>query len=341
MQHRKSAKKMSGTQKQRLAGILADLLSNGFSLKESLQFVAKADLFSEELVAIFQRNLISGKPLYRSFAQCGYTSQQITQVQLADMHGDLAATLRSMEKQIALMEKQKQNLVKAATYPGLLLLFLVGIFFAMRQILLPQLLASGLLEERHPGVIFLQGFPLILLGILGIFGGSYAFFRFRFRKRTYLARAVFWGELPVVRKFYRPYLSGYFALEWGKLFQEGLELQQVIYCMKKAKGKSVMRELALRMEKSMAKGQPLTEELEKYPFFTKEFTKIVQQGEAKGRLGRELLLYSELTWQYFFQQVEKMLTWIQPVIFLFVAVLIIMIYAALLLPIYSNIEGVL
>lgn len=102
-----------------------------------------------------------------------------------------------------------------------------------------------------------------------------------------------------------------------------------------------MKELALKMEMGMREGQPLVEQLEDYSFFTKEFTIIVHQGEAKGKLGAELLLYSELIWGRFFSKLERLMTWIQPLIFLLVAVLIVTIYAAILLPIYGNMEGVL
>lgn len=334
------AKKITFTEKRKFIEVLSDLLDNGFSLRESFDFMRKADLFPKEMLAVFRRNFTAGRPIYQSFAKCGYSSQQISQVQLAETHGNLSATLRGISKQMKLMDKQKKNLRKAVTYPCLLLIFLAGMLAAMRQFLLPQLLTSGMLDPEHIGVRLIRDLPVFLTGFCLALFFLFLMFRLYFRKKSSLARAVFLGSMPIIRRFYQPYLSGYFALEWGKLLQEGMELKQVIHCMKKAKGRHLMHELALQIEENMRRGRPFVKELGKYPFFTREFTKIVQQGEAKGKLGTELLLYSELIWQRFFYQLEQAMTWIQPVIFLIVALLIVLIYAAMLLPIYGNMEGI-
>lgn len=333
------SKKLTPQEKQKFVSLLADLLENGFSLNESLNFICKTDSFSPILLSIFQTNLKKGGALYRSFSRSGFTTQQTVQIQFAGVHGNLASTLRSMAKQIQLMEKQKQNFRKIITYPGLLLLFLTGIFLAMRQILLPQLLDGDMVDPRNIGIRILRNFPILLGAVCLAILLLVLILKIFFSKKSSLNQAVFLGKCPLIRNFYRPYVSAYFALEWGKLFQEGLELRHVLFCMKKTRKKTLMRELATEMEQSMKKGRLFDFELGNYAFFTREFVTIIRQGEAKGKLGRELLLYSELTWQRFFMQMEKMMTWIQPLVFLFVAALIILIYAAMLLPIYGNMEG--
>ena len=73
---------------------------------------------------------------------------------------------------------------------------------------------------------------------------------------------------------------------------------------------------------------------------TPEFSLIVFQGEMRGKLGEELFVYSQLLTDRLFQQIEKKIQWIQPVILL-VALLIVGVYAAMFLPIYGNIQGVI
>lgn len=48
------------------------------------------------------------------------------------------------------------------------------------------------------------------------------------------------------------------------------------------------------------------------------------------------MVFSEESWALFFERVERAMQLIQPIVFLLVALLIILIYAAMLLPIYSN-----
>ncbi|HEK9645328.1 TPA: type II secretion system F family protein, partial [Streptococcus equi subsp. equi] len=58
------------------------------------------------------------------------------------------------------------------------------------------------------------------------------------------------------------------------------------------------------------------------------------------KLGQELDIYSQESWETFFSQLNRATQWIQPIIFLVVAVVIVMIYAAILLPIYQQMGDV-
>lgn len=101
-----------------------------------------------------------------------------------------------------------------------------------------------------------------------------------------------------------------------------------------------MKELAASLQEKLVQGQSLAHQLRDYPFLTKEFSQIVQQGEVRGNLGKELLTYSQLVWQRFFARLEFLCSWLQPVVFLFVALLIVSIYVAMLLPLSSGLEGI-
>ena len=47
-------------------------------------------------------------------------------------------------------------------------------------------------------------------------------------------------------------------------------------------------------------------------------------------------MYSHLTRTAFFQRMEKILNWIQPIVFLLIAGLIVSLYAAMFLPLYDS-----
>lgn len=225
--------KMTHEQKQKFVGVLADLLENGFSFKECFHFMSRASLFSQQILSMFQKRLVAGYPISQSFEKCGYTSQQVTQIRLAEIHGNLSATLKKMEEQMILVHNQKKNLQKAITYPSLLLVFLLGILVAMRQIILPQLLAGGLIDTSHLGISFLMKFPVFLVFFLLTIMVTMISLKLFFRRKSQLEKSLVLGKLPLIKTLYCSYISGYFALEWGKLFQEGLELKEIIFCMKK------------------------------------------------------------------------------------------------------------
>lgn len=74
------------------------------------------------------------------------------------------------------------------------------------------------------------------------------------------------------------------------------------------------------------------------PFFKKELALIIEYGEVKSKLGDELELYAEKTWEEFFLRINRAMNLIQPLVFVFVALVIVLLYAAMLLPIYQNME---
>ncbi len=160
-------------------------------------------------------------------------------------------------------------------------------------------------------------------------------------KNGYDSTREWFSNKPLIGSLFSLYQSSYIALEFGKLFYEGLELRQIIFCLKETKQGSLIQLLAFRLTKGLESGISLAQQFETYSFLTAEFSQIVLQGEAKGNLGKELLFYSKLARQHFFQKVNRGLSWIQPVLFLGIASLILLIYAAILLPVYGNIEEVL
>ncbi|WP_368250599.1 competence type IV pilus assembly protein ComGB [Enterococcus sp. 2201sp1_2201st1_B8_2201SCRN_220225] len=315
---------------------LASLLANGFRLSEALEVMIRSGHFANESLLAFREALSRGETLVTCFTYLELSPQEISAIQLAQHHGDLSGTLGNIAEQIKLVNKQKQELMKTLAYPFLLILFVLSLLFGLRQFLLPQLLASGMMPTGHWGVIFLQQSPVILgsavLFLLSLIGLCLL----KLQGQDSLSRSCFWSRLPVIGGLYRLFITSYFSLEWGKLFKEGLELQQIITSMQTTDSRSLMFAMSVELHQGLSEGKPLSEQLSYYPFLTPEFAQIVFQGESKGRLGAELVLYSQLSRERFFIRVEKLVHLIQPVVFLLVAFLIVSLYAAMFLPLYDS-----
>lgn len=330
------------TRKQRIdfVHLLGDLLENGFSLQQSFDFFLNANLFVPAVLANVQHDLHSGKSLSLSFRQLKYSDDQLLQIELAESHGDLAQTLLGIAEQMRLVQRQRENFIKAVSYPLLLLVFLIVILLGMRFFLLPQLLASGMIRAEDFSVQLIKLVPIIGLGLIIFFVLLLLGWQYWGSRRNYLDRFRYLAKIPLIGSLFSNYYSAYFALEWGKLFKQGLELHQIIECLLVVEGKSLMKELAADIKVRLAQGSTLAEELKRYPFLTKEFSRIVFQGEARGNLAKELLTYSQLIWRRFFNQLEFLCSWLQPLVFLIVALLIVSLYLTMLLPL-TNLEGIL
>lgn len=271
----------------------------------------------------------------------GFSSEKLVQVELAETHGNLIETLKGIAEQFRLVEEFRKELKKMISYPCLLLIFLLGILVALRQMVLPQLLATDMVAASHWGIVFLKTFHWYLLGAFLVGGLLLIFIQVRLTKMDVIQKYTWFSQLVFFGRMFSLYQSSYIALELGKLFYEGLELRQIIYCLKETRQGSLIQLLAFRLTKGLESGIPLAEQFQSYTFFTEDFSQIILQGEAKGQLGKELLFYSSLTRRHFFQKINRILHWIQPLFFFGIAGLILLIYAAILLPVYGNIEEVL
>lgn len=335
-------RKKQMTRKQRVdfVHLLGDLLQNGFSLQQAFAFFINANLFAPSILEAVQQDLHQGKSLALSFTQLRYSNDQLLQIELAETHGDLAQTLLGIAEQMRLVQRQRENFLKAVSYPLLLLVFLIVILLGMRFFLLPQLLTSGMIRAEDFSVQLIKAVPMIGLGIILFLLLLMLSWRNWGKRHNYIVRFRFLAKIPLVGTLFSNYYSAYFALEWGKLFQQGLELNQIIECLLVIDGKSLMQELAADLKIRLAQDNTLAAELGRYPFLTKEFSRIVFQGEARGNLAKELLTYSQLVWRRFFNQLEFLVSWLQPLVFLIVALLIVSLYLTMLLPL-TNLEGIL
>lgn len=338
---KKKADRLSRKASESFLATFTILLESGFSLQESLQVMLRSGQYESSVIQAQITALSQGKGLAQAIGNLHLTASETNQLYLAETHGNLRDTLRRMVDYQVLFNKQKQLLQKTILYPALLLIFVFSALFSMRSFLLPQLLASGMIPGDHWGIRLIEGTPLILLGFLLLSIILTVLAMFVFSQKNAIAKAEFLSRLPLFGSVYRCWQTSFFALEWGKLFQQGLEINQIILCMKQTNKATLIQELAAILEQVLVQGGELTNQLERYHFLTPEFTLIVFQGEVKGRLGEELFVYSQLLSERVFQRVEKTIQWVQPVIFLFVALLIVGIYAAMFLPIYGNIQGVI
>ncbi|WYJ89705.1 competence protein ComGB [Enterococcus sp. 9E7_DIV0242] len=333
-------KELSLSKKQSAAffKLLAELIDNGFSINQSFSFMQKAKVFPQSMLDFLIDELEQGEELTHSLTALDLSAEIITQIEFAQNHGNLSGTLQGIEKHLVTIQKQRENMKKILIYPLILLVFLFSALIGMRQFLLPQLQMSGLTSTDNVGVLIVQGSPYFIGGFVLLVLLLYIGISKFLKGRTALERAIILSKVPWLRTYYIQYLSGFFALEWGKLFDQGMEIKHIVGLMGNLINESLMKELSTAIEKGLIEGVAFYQQLSTYPFFADELSLIIQQGEVKGSLGKELLIYSELCRNSFFTRIEKLIQWFQPIIFLIIAAAVVGIYAAMLLPIYGGIE---
>ena len=341
--HLKRKRVIKLTKKQQLSfiNLLSDLLKNGFTIQESLNFMRKSGTMPKKMIHFLTHLMKQGESFDRALAFLGFDSLVITQIELAQKHGNLSHTLEKICQHMVLVKKQTQNFYKIISYPFLLLIFVGVVLVGLRQFLLPQLITTNMVQKKNLGVQFIQNSPNYFIGVLLFIMILLLIIKVVLNRKKMIQKAEFLTSIPLIGSFYTNYYSSFFALEWGKLFSQGLEIKTVLQIMSKSNELSLMKEVSKVIEKQSISGLPFHEQLKEFHFFSLELATIIEQGEVKGNLGRELIIYSDLSFKQFFMKIEKVIQWIQPVIFLFIAILVVSVYAAMLLPIYGGMENFL
>ena len=294
----------------------------------------RSSLLAPAYTKEMRASLLAGENLAAMMGKLGFSDDVVTQLSLAELHGNTQGSLLKIEAYLAHLMTVKRKLWEVATYPIILLTFLILIMLGLRNYLLPQLERTNLATRiiNHFPLVFLIGVLVLALVILCLI-----WLQRRSRKITWYSRLA---RLPLLGRFVQLYLTAYYAREWGNLLGQGIDLLDLVSLMQEQKSK-LFRELGADLEEALMLGQSFPDRIATHPFFTKELSLIIAYGEANARLGYELEVYAEEVWQAFFNRLNKATTFVQPLIFVIVAVVIVMIYAAMLLPMYQNMEGMM
>lgn len=298
---------------------------------EIVSFLERSALLEKDYVVQMKQGLSQGKSFSEMMGNLGFSSSIVTQLSLAEVHGNLHLSLGKIEEYLDNLSKVKKKLIEVATYPVILLAFLLLIMLGLRNYLLPQLDSSNL------ATFVISNLPQIFLGLTLVLGLVFLTGLIFYRKSRKVQVFSFLGKIPFLGVYVQYYLTAYYAREWGNMIGQGLELSQIFQIMQE-QGNSLFREIGQDLEQSLQNGREFSKVVQNYPFFRRELGLIIEYGEVKSKLGSELEVYSEKTWESFFARVNQTMNLVQPLVFIFVALLIVLLYAAMLLPMYQNME---
>lgn len=326
---------------------LSSLVQEGFTLAEALLFLAKIMPKEESWIQLIVCQLENGERFDEAIRSQGFPERVCSQIYLSLIHGRFAFALNSSGKYLFDKEKQKKELIKLLQYPFILLLFMTGILVAMRVVLLPSFeqlydtTDQSLSWINRFSIIFIQQFPIVLFISLLILLIIFIVFQQKFKNWTAIRKATFYMNVPFLNKMLRLYYTHFFSYEWSQLLRSGYQMNAIIELMQSKEATKLMQEVAEHMERKLIEGKNFQESMKTLTFFNQELSLIILHGEATSQLASELALYAEDCQDRMLAQIQRIFSWIQPVIFLLVAFLILCIYLALLLPTFSMMEGIM
>ncbi|MBU5310084.1 competence type IV pilus assembly protein ComGB [Ligilactobacillus saerimneri] len=318
--------------------LLADLLQAGFQLQTALTMMQGLAPELKSFLTQINTQLQAGQSLGQALAG-RIATNSYSQIMIAEKHGFLDQSLQQLGQLLTTRTRQKARLRALLAYPVALFVVIGGIIVAVKIWLFPQLTHFSNFDQTNfiSWWLVLKYIGVVLLSVLVVYLLRVGWW---WRKQGAVVRSSWYVSLPIIGKLYSQYSYYYLSFNIGMLLKSGMDLKQIREYLLVFDPASLFYQLGEQLERHINSGQSLSTFIRHYPFLPPELTYFIGKGQTLSQLGTELLVYSKLAYKKLLQKSERMMNYIQPLLFVIIACLIIGTYLAILLPLYHSLEGV-
>jgi type IV pilus assembly protein PilC len=325
---------------------LATTLASGVSLLRSLEILSlqteSAKL--ETVLTECSQHINAGLSLSESIPKYPRVFSNLWQgiVEVGEASGNLPLVLERLADYLEMRIDFERRVKSALIYPAILMVAAIGAVVIFFRFILPKFLV--IFEQMKVDLplatriiakisqIFEKNFLLIIIGGISLAGG-FAFFTKSPRTRKIWDKVIL--KLPIVGK-----LAFLFALErltstMYILLESGLPLIYTLEVSARGIGNSFIEKNILAAKERVRTGSPLSEEFTKagiFPILISEMTKI---GEETGSMPQIFKKISAHYQRDLSTRVERLISAFEPLIILFMGVIIGGMVIALFLPLFK------
>lgn len=306
------------------------MLSNGFAINQALSFMQKFLPKEKNWIAQLQQDLDQGQSFAAALKLGRIKAELVDQIIIAQQHGELVQSLNQIVSWLKVKDKQVGKLRSLLNYPILLIVLLSGFYLVMKLFIQPQLNQFGSKAYHLPGWLFFTGLGLGLLA-----GGAALLFYLSYRHKSALGRVEMLTKLPVAGRIVKRYYAYVLCTDLAIFLANGLNLAEILQAVHQLPQDSFIRILGAVFESKLSSGQTLTQAVASNPLLPPEMLTFLYRGSPLLLLAEEMQIYSQLLFNNLIQDLDRLIVKVQPVAFLLVAALIVLMYLQLLMPIYN------
>lgn len=337
-------KKLSDELQIRFLNRLKQFLLNGYSLQHALEAIS----WDKELAAtsnLFLDKLQRGHKLDDIFSEAGFHPSVSSFLCFVQPNSNL---LEAITKCTDMME-QRFNQIKRfkliLRYPIILLILFIFILFFINHHVLPsfQSLFSGSKSSLYGISLLIQFmelfqfliliFFLLLLLILLLWR--------QFKKRLPIEEQLkIIQHIPILSRYIRLKTSFQFAMNFSMLLKTGLPLKEILSELAYQDKLPIISHYAVLLEGNLNRGVHFGMLLEELFFIENELGAIFQKNATVDMLERDLSLYSDLLLENLQRMIFRVISWIQPTVYIFLGIFIIFIYLSLMWPMLEMLKSI-
>ena len=325
----------SRAQQQRWFEVLMELLNTGFSLREAIQFSLILYPQWSSVIQPIEQSLASGHSFAKAIAGLVSTNTYYLFL-LAEQHGQMTKTIEHYCYYLTVRNEQVKKLRRLLEYPLLLLVMLVGMIIMLTIFVFPQLnqfrhsTSHELWNILAPTFASLSG-VMIAISVIGYW---------RYCHSNRLQQVHQQCHLPIIGTLVRDYYGYYICSNLALFLNEGISTQGIIQTCHRFRHDSLLYQLSNQLKEITNRGESITRLVSQIDFIPEQLSLLIKQALSNQQLSQRVDALADQLFNRLMRRCERCLTFLQPLIYLVIAFVIVMLYLRVMLPIYQNMQVV-
>ncbi len=329
---------------------LGTMMGSGLSMTSALEMLystAETPELKDLYIAVYE-NIQRGMSLSQAMRIEGnsFPPFLINMIESGESSGNLDSILTTLAGHYENENKLMHKIKSATIYPTILLVVSVGVVILLFTFVLPRMMTMFQNAEVPPitkAVMALSDFlvaywPFILAVFVGLI---LLFANARHIPKLQYALDRMKLHTPIFGKMNRITYSSRFARSMSILYASGIPLITALRLSSNVLGNLYVDHLFTQLMQDVSMGESLSAAIERAGIFDKLLPSMIRVGEETGNLDQVLASISDYYDTEAENAINRMISILEPVMLVVLAVIITIVLAAVMLPIYSMYSSLL
>lgn len=300
----------------------------------------------QDLLIEIRSNLEKGKPFYTTFAKYpkSFSSVFVNLIRSGEVSGKLEKVFDEVSVSLEKDKDLRSKIKSALTYPVILFVASIFILILLVSFSLPKIanvfMSGGFEPPGFSKIVFTVGLfigdhlVILLSALVLLVGGSIIFFTKTLIGRRWLYNIAL--HTPVIKKVIKNIAIQRFAATFSSLLSSGLPIIESLEVTADSVGMPDMRAAITRIaQEGIAKGLTVGEAFRREVLFPKIVSNLIAVSEKSGHLETVLQILSDFYTKEVEGSIKTLVTFIEPIMLLFIGIVIGTIALAVIVPIYQ------
>jgi len=303
------------------------------------------------LLIEIKTNLEKGNPFYVTFAKYPkyFSSVFVNLIKAGESSGNLIEVLDNLSVSLTKEQELKSKVQGALIYPLILLVMSFLMLIVLVVFALPRIAniftSSGITPPIFSRIVFATGLFLNKYALIVFPAGAVlAFFGWYFFSKVYLGRRLlYWlaTHIPVIKTVIKQLALQRFSSILSSLIKSGLPIIESLEITSEAVGSDEMRDSLRHIAREgIAKGLTVGDAFRREPVFPMVVTNLIAVSEKAGHTEDILKTLSQFYESEVDSAIKTMVAFIEPMMLLFIGLLIGTIAVSVIVPIYQLVGGI-